>query len=92
MISLNFFLLFVELKAKGAWTELEYHSRFNVSPKAVKQSPEVERIHVQDVNPEEFIEKFEKPYTPVVILGCTEDWKANYKWTPNVSLEREFFV
>lgn len=81
---INFSLFCVELKARSAWTELQYYAKFNVSPKAVKQSPEVERIHVKDVSPEEFIEKFEKPYKPVVILGCTEEWKANYKWTPHV--------
>ena len=41
----------------------------------------VERIHVKDVSCEEFIEKWEKPYKPVVILGVQDSWAANYKWT-----------
>lgn len=41
----------------------------------------IERIHVKDVSPQEFIAKFEKPYKPVVILGCQDDWSASYKWT-----------
>ena len=41
----------------------------------------MERIHVKDVNNDEFIERFEKPYKPVVIKGVQDDWAANYKWT-----------
>lgn len=39
------------------------------------------RIHVDDVSPEEFVEKFERVYRPVVIVGATKEWKASYKWT-----------
>jgi histone arginine demethylase JMJD6 len=45
----------------------------------------VERIHVKEVSVQEFIDKFEAPYKPVVILGSQEEWKASYKWTLEVS-------
>ncbi|RXG61569.1 Bifunctional arginine demethylase and lysyl-hydroxylase JMJD6 [Armadillidium vulgare] len=64
---------------KGTWTHLDYKNRFDTSIDIVKD--EVERIDVGQVSVEEFIEKFEKPYLPVVITGVTNNWKANYKWT-----------
>ena len=41
----------------------------------------VERINVHDVSPDEFIERWEKPYKPVVIRGVQDDWSASCKWT-----------
>lgn len=67
-----------ELSDKGAWTQLGYASKFE-DFKTVQDN--VERIDVNSVSPEEFIEKFEKPYKPVVIVGCQDNWKATYKWT-----------
>lgn len=46
----------------------------------------VERIDANKVSLEDFIEKYEKPYQPVIITGVTENWKASYKWTLEVSL------
>lgn len=43
-----------------------------------------ERISVGECLPNEFIEKFEKPYKPVVILGVQDNWKAKHKWTLEV--------
>lgn len=39
------------------------------------------RISVDKVSPQEFIERFERPYLPVVILDVQREWMANYKWT-----------
>lgn len=36
---------------------------------------------MNEVSPEEFIDKYEKIYKPVVITGVQTDWKANHKWT-----------
>lgn len=33
------------------------------------------------MSPEEFIEKYEKIYKPVVITNAQTNWKANHKWT-----------
>ncbi|XP_022191241.2 bifunctional arginine demethylase and lysyl-hydroxylase PSR [Nilaparvata lugens] len=67
-----------ELNDKGSWTQLGYSSKFDTF-KSVNDN--VERIHVNKVSTTEFIEKFEKPYKPVVIVGCQDNWKATHKWT-----------
>lgn len=67
-----------ELADKSAWVQLEYHRKFD---KFREFEDNVERIHVKDVSPREFIERFESIYKPVVIEGITEGWKAEYKWT-----------
>jgi histone arginine demethylase JMJD6 len=48
---------------------------------AARKRDTVTRINYDEVSKEEFIERFEKPGQPVVILGCTEGWKANAEWT-----------
>lgn len=46
------------------------------------QFPEnVERIHAGQVNCQEFIDRFERSYIPVVIEGAQDHWKALQKWT-----------
>ena len=45
---------------------------------------QMERIHVKEVSPAEFIRRYEAPYKPVVILGVQDDWNASYKWTLQV--------
>lgn len=69
---------------KGVWTKLDYKSKFDCSFDKIKDTGE--RIHANDVSVEEFIEKYEKPYKPVVIRGITDNWKAQYKWTLEVRI------
>ncbi|XP_054718906.1 bifunctional arginine demethylase and lysyl-hydroxylase JMJD6-like isoform X2 [Uloborus diversus] len=66
-------------KDGNGWTKLNYAGSFELNLKSVKDN--VERINVKDVPPDVFIEKYEKIYKPVVITGCTDHWKAQYKWT-----------
>lgn len=68
---------------KGAWYQLGYANRFD---NFTKVKDNVERIHVKDVSPQAFIEKYEKPYKPVVIQGIQENWDAHQKWTLEVSM------
>jgi histone arginine demethylase JMJD6 len=74
--------LVAELNDKGEWSLLGYADQFD-SFSAV--SDNVERIHVKDFPPSEFIEKYERLYKPVVICGIQDNWKAKHKWTPEVS-------
>lgn len=76
----QYFLL--ELNDKGDWSALGYIEQFD-SFLAVNDN--VERIHVKDFPPSEFIEKYEKLYKPVVICGIQDNWKAKHKWTCEVS-------
>lgn len=63
----EFFSMFrVELGDKGAWTAMDYASRFD---HFWKFEDNVERINAKDVSCEEFIERFEKINKPVVIEG-----------------------
>jgi histone arginine demethylase JMJD6 len=74
----------LELKWKGAWRDRTYYANFDTSTSSFKESASVARIHVNEVSLEEFIEKFERPYVPCVILGATDKWDAQIKWTPQV--------
>ncbi|KAG4075500.1 hypothetical protein HA402_003325 [Bradysia odoriphaga] len=67
-----------ELSDKGAWVALNYVDRFS---EFKDFDDNVERINVNDVSCQEFIDRFEKLYKPVVIDGMQEGWKANQKWT-----------
>merc|ERR1712241_765907 len=68
-----------ELGTSESWVEHGYAKHFDVSYDHVNDT--VERIHVKDVSPDEFIRRFEKPYKPVGICGAQDDWAASYKGT-----------
>ena len=53
---------------------------------------QMERIHVKEVSPAEFIRRYEAPYKPVVILGVQDDWNASYKWTLQVQPQMACFL
>lgn len=57
----------LELNDKLAWTCLNYAANFDGF---TKFTDNVERIHVAEVSCQEFIDKYEKIYKPVVIEGC----------------------
>lgn len=63
---------------------MDYKNKFDLTISAIKDN--VERINVHEISTEEFIERYEKPYRPVIIKGITDKWKANYKWTLDVSI------
>lgn len=71
----------IELSADrgGSWTKLNYVENFDLNPDKVSDT--VERITVNDVSNEMFIEKYEKIYKPVVITGVIDTWEAKRKWT-----------
>ncbi|XP_045774329.1 bifunctional arginine demethylase and lysyl-hydroxylase PSR [Maniola jurtina] len=67
-----------ELADKHQWTALKYASNFE---EFLKCKDNVDRINVNEFSPEEFIEKYEKIYKPVVITHVQTNWRANHKWT-----------
>ena len=44
----------------------------------------IERIHVDELTVEQFIERYEVGYKPVIIRGVTKEWKANTEWQVKV--------
>ena len=48
-----------------------------------------QRISVAEVSETVFIERYEKPGHPVVIVDAQQDWQATKKWTIEVSKWRE---
>lgn len=73
---------FAELSDKSSWTALDYANKFS---KIWKFDDNCERISVRDVDCDEFIERYEKPYKPVVIEDIQvsiDTWKhANTRRT-----------
>lgn len=76
-----FFFVFLELGDKIAWSQHGYHKKF---ASFWEFTDNVDHIDESLVSPDEFIEKYEKPYIPVVIRGTQRDWKAQHKWTIEV--------
>lgn len=82
-------ILVAELSHRDIWTEQQYAKNFEPYKKV---DDNVDRIHHKDFSPQEFIDKYEMPYKPVVICGLTDQWKAKSKWTLHVSYQvTEFF-
>lgn len=71
----------LELNDKYAWCTHGYADNFKPF---LKVQDNVDRINVEIVSPEMFIEKYERPYKPVVIRGLQSNWRASYKWTLEV--------
>lgn len=41
----------------------------------------MERVDANLISADEFIQRFERPYRPAVLLGCQDSWPARDKWT-----------
>lgn len=55
----------------------------------LKEADSLERIDCS-ISREEFFEKYEKPRIPVILLGCTKDWKARQFWSSFDTIQSRF--
>lgn len=76
-----------ELKSED-WCKYDYLNKFDLS---LESAPDIDidRIDINKVSVEEFIDKYERPYKPVIILNAQNDWLAKEKWTLE-KLEKKF--
>ncbi|XP_052802227.1 bifunctional arginine demethylase and lysyl-hydroxylase JMJD6-like [Mya arenaria] len=64
---------------KNGWYKHDYHKNFDLSPSLVNDN--VQRVDARETTLEEFREKYEKTYTPVVVTHAQDEWLADQKWT-----------
>ncbi|CAL1689747.1 unnamed protein product [Lasius platythorax] len=67
-----------ELADITAWTQHNYSKNFQ---KFLEFEDNAERIDESGVITEDFVERYEKPYKPVIIRGVQNGWRAQHKWT-----------
>lgn len=67
-----------ELKGFG-WDALHLNERFPLDSSICKN--ELERIDANSITLEEFVNRYEKPYRPIILTNTQTEWKANEKWT-----------
>ena len=75
-------VLVLELKTPADWTALNYAAGLDCSLESVKDN--VERIDASLVSHQDFVECYERPYKPVVLLNAQRDWNAVKSWTVEV--------
>lgn len=66
------------MSTKESWVQQAYEQNF---AKFWDFTDNCDRIVEHEDALEDFIEKYEQKYKPVVILGCQEKWSAKQKWT-----------
>lgn len=71
----------VELADKVAWSQHGYSKNFQPF---WEFQDNAERVDESTMTMDDFVEKYEKPYKPVIIRGVQNGWKAQYKWTIEV--------
>jgi hypothetical protein len=55
----------------------------------LKNADSLERVDCS-ISRTEFFEKYEKPRKPVILVGCTKDWKANDLWSSFDQIQSRF--
>ena len=79
---MKLFFLISELSEKHGWYKLDYAKSFDLSYDTYKDNVPI--VDGLTTSCEEFIEKYEKTYTPCIITGLQKHWMANIKWTKEV--------
>lgn len=73
------------------WSKDNYWSKQNdvlkIKDDAVFKDT-IERVNIDSITVEEFIEKYEKGSRPVILTGVADNWKGLKDWQPAKLLER----
>lgn len=73
--------------SKGGWRKHNYVHTDLLSTDKINDT--LPRVHIDDITLEEFIEKYERPKKPVIIIGAMDAWPAMQgEWTPERLKER----
>ena len=72
------------------WTPQRVVERRAVDVSAELAPDTIERVCAADLTVDEFVERFERPGTPVILTGLTAHWKATNKWKIPVSERRRW--
>lgn len=65
------------------WCKENYAENFDLSFEHLPDN--IDRIDNNQVSLDEFINKYEIPYKPCIILNAQKDWNAAEKWTLEVN-------
>ncbi|CAH1244856.1 bifunctional arginine demethylase and lysyl-hydroxylase JMJD6-like [Branchiostoma lanceolatum] len=68
-----------ELRGSREWSSENLYETFDLSHETVNEN--VERVDVRSLTAEEFVERYERPYKPVVLTHAQDDWRGKEKWT-----------
>jgi histone arginine demethylase JMJD6 len=83
---IKYFFIFLtlnkELKTDEDWYKHQYYKNFNLDYSKIPDK--IDRIDVNKVSIDEFIERYERPYKPCILLNSQNDWMAKEKWTLEV--------
>jgi histone arginine demethylase JMJD6 len=71
-----------DLNSGEDWQTYNFYTTFDLSLQSAPDN--IDRIDANLLSNEEFMEKYEKPYKPCVILNTQTNWLANTKWTLEV--------
>ncbi|KAK6191731.1 hypothetical protein SNE40_003338 [Patella caerulea] len=66
---------------KNGWSKYNYCESFDLDKEKVRKKDTVDRVDTTNISYEEFIEKYEKTYTPAVLINDQNNWMAKKKWT-----------
>ena len=72
------------MKTAYDWEKQNYYEKFDCSLKTVKDT--LERVDAFKVSKQTFIDQYERPGRPGVIVNDQDGWQAQTKWTADVSI------
>ncbi|XP_033098944.1 bifunctional arginine demethylase and lysyl-hydroxylase JMJD6-like [Anneissia japonica] len=68
-----------ELRDSYDWERHNYYDYFDCGLESFQDN--ATRVDARCTSEEEFVDKFEKPMLPCVIVHCQDNWQAEKKWT-----------